>query len=70
MAKWKVTYELRSTHTRTVEADSLQEAEDLVCEESYRRHRQSVYDILETEQIEGKVHKIYEGAGGTDVQPI
>lgn len=63
MSKWRVKYELRSYHTMVVEADTLQDAENKVCEASYRRHKEDVYDILETEQIEGKVHKIYENDG-------
>ena len=59
MAKWRVKYELRDYHERVVEADSLQEAEEKICEESYRRHRQDVYHIWETEQLDGKVHKHY-----------
>ena len=56
MAKWKVKYELRDHHTRTVEAETVEGAEEIVCNECWRRHRSDVYAITETERIEpGKV---------------
>ncbi|MGW8178503.1 MAG: hypothetical protein ACWGQW_07030 [bacterium] len=51
MSKFKVRYELRSQHVRTTEAESVEHAEEIVCEESWRRHRDSIYDILLVEVV-------------------
>jgi len=51
MTKWRVEYELRSYHTRIIKADSKEEAEEIVCEESYRRHGEDIYDICSVKPV-------------------
>lgn len=60
MPKWKVKYEIRNYYEMVVEAETHEEAEQKVCDESWRRHRSDIYAISETEQLDGKVHKIYD----------
>jgi len=56
MAKWQVRYELRDYFTRTVEADSAEEAEEIVCNECYDKHRSDVYDIHWTKIVKDTEH--------------
>ena len=47
---YDVKYELRSTHTRTMEAASDDEARQIVCKDAWRRHRDSIYEIVSVER--------------------
>lgn len=58
MAKWQVRYELRDYYTRVVEADSAEEAEEIICNECYRRHNSDVYDIHWTKPVKEKDNAI------------
>ena len=51
MPKYKVTYELRDKFKRIVEADSPEEAEQIICDECWARHHSDVYDICDVEEL-------------------
>lgn len=51
MAKYRVTYELRDTHTVTVEAENAEQAQQIVCSNCYKWHRSDVYDFLRVEEL-------------------
>jgi len=57
MAKWQVKYELRDYYSRTVEAETAEEAEEIICNECWRRHRSDVYTISETKRLASKEKK-------------
>jgi hypothetical protein len=60
MKKFKVKYETRDYYIRTVEAENIFEAEQIVCRESWKRHRTDIYHIHEVTEVdneEGKAEK-------------
>jgi len=57
MAKWRIKYELRDYIERIVKANSAEEAEDIVCIDSYKRHGQDIYDIWYIEPVKEEPNK-------------
>ena len=51
MPKYKVTYELRDTHTRTITASSREEASEIVCAAAWRLHKTAVWDVTKIAEI-------------------
>jgi len=49
--KYRVTYELRSKHSRVFDASSTDEAKDMACEGAWGRHRDSIWEILKVEEV-------------------
>jgi len=51
MKKYKVEYLIRSFHTRIIEAESSDKAAKIAETESWKRHRDNIYDIVEVSEV-------------------